>query len=90
MDLTVETKQYRFSMSSGFDYIVIFLSNQLKEYPDMDSYHYLTKKEVQSLIKYLKEDIPVKERERYELTIDRLSSMEMLMEGKEKAEFRFW
>ena len=90
VDLTVETKQYRFSVSSGFDYIVIFLCNKLKEYPDMGSYHYLTKKEVQALIKYLKEDIPEKERVRCDSIIDRLSSLEMLMDGKEKATFHFW
>jgi hypothetical protein len=90
MDLTVETKQYTFSMSSGFDQIVIFLSNQLKEYPDMGSHHYLTRKEVQRLIAYLKEHIPERTRGSYESMIDRLENMEILMEGKEKAEFRFW
>ena len=85
MDLTVETKQFVFSASSGFDYIVIFICNQIKESPDFGSHHYLTKIEVQSLIQYMKDN----GQEKHWIT-DSLTNMEMLMEGKEKAEFRFW
>jgi hypothetical protein len=85
MDLTVETKQYKFSASSGFDYIVIYICNKLKESPDFGSHHYLTKKEVCDLIEYLKEN-----KCGDSWIVDRLSNMILLMEGKEKAEFRFW
>jgi hypothetical protein len=88
MDLTVETKQYQFSASSGFDYIVIFICNELKELPSLNTRHYLTKKEVKRLIEYLKKDNFGNGKDAW--IIDRLSNMEMLMEGKEKAEFRFW
>lgn len=85
MDLTVESKQYKFSVSSGFDYIVIYICNQLREFPDFGSKHYLTKKEVQNLIQYLKDNNCDKS-----WIVDALTNLEMLMEGKEKAEFRFW
>lgn len=85
MDLTVETKQYKFSASSGFDYIVIYICNKLKESPDFGSKYYLTKKEVCDLIKYLQENNCGDS-----WIVDRLSNMILLMEGKEKAEFRFW
>ena len=85
MDLTVETKQFVFSASSGFDYIVIFICNQLKESPDFGSYHYMTKKEMQSLIQYMKDN-----GKEESWIVDNLTKMEMLMQGKEKAEFRFW
>lgn len=88
MDLTVETKQYKFSASSGFDYIVIFLCNELKQSPDMNSYHNLTRQEVQNLIEYLKKDGYGDGRDAW--IVDCLSNMEMLMEGKEKATFHFW
>jgi hypothetical protein len=48
----------------------------------------LTKKEVKRLIEYLKKDNFGNGKDAW--IIDRLSNMEMLMEGKEKAEFRFW
>ena len=85
MDLTVETKQYKFSASSGFDYIVIYICNQLKESPDFGSKHYMTQKEVQNLIQYMKDNGKADS-----WITDALTNMEMLMEGKEKAEFRFW
>lgn len=88
MDLTVETKQYVFSASSAFDYIVIYLCNVLHESPDMGSYHYLTKKEVHALVEYLKQNNYGDGRDFW--IVDCLSSMEMLMEGKEKATFHFW
>ena len=84
MDLTVETKQYKFSVSCGFDFIAIYICNNLKECPDFGSKHYLTKKEVQNLIQYMKVNCDDS------WIIDALANMEMLMEGKEKAEFRFW
>ena len=85
MDLTVETKQYIFSASSGFDYIVIFICNQLQESPDFGSKHYMTRKEVRGLIQYMKDNGCENN-----WIVDALTNMEMLMEGKEKAEFRFW
>ena len=88
MDLTVETKQYVFSASSGFDYIVIYFSNQLKLFPNFGSKFELTKKEVKTLIEYLKENWY--EDGRASWIIDSLVNMEMLMVGKEKAQFRFW
>ena len=88
MDLTVETKQYKFSASSGFDYIVIYLCNNLKKSPNIGSCYFLTKKEIQVLIEYLKKDNYGDGRDSW--IVDRLSNMEMLMEGKEKATFRFW
>lgn len=88
MDLTVETKQYVFSASSGFDYIVIYFCNQLKLSPDFGSKFELTKKEVKALIEYLKENWY--EDGRASWIIDSLVNMEMLMTGKEKAQFRFW
>lgn len=88
MDLTVETKQYKFSASSSFDYIVIYFCNVIHKSPDMDSYHYLTKKEVKKLIEYLKQNNYGDGRDFW--IIDCLTSMEMLMEGKEKATFHFW
>ena len=86
MDLTVETKQYKFSASSSFDYI--FIANNLKRNPYMGSYHDLTRKEVQELIEYLQKDNYGDGRDGW--IIDRLSNMEMLMEGKERATFHFW
>ena len=54
MDLTVETKQYRFSASSSFDYIVLFLINNLKKSVYMGAYYSLTRKEVHELMfKYM-------------------------------------
>lgn len=88
MDLTVETKQYKFSASSSFDYIAIFLAINLKRNPYMGSYHDLTKKEVRELIKHLQKDNYGDGRDGW--IIDRLSNMEILMEGKEKATFHFW
>lgn len=88
MDLTVETKQYIFSASSGFDYVVIYLCNNLKQMPEIGSYHYLTKKEVSNLIEYLKQNNYRDGRDN--LLIDNLTNMEMLMQGKEKATFHFW
>lgn len=88
MDLTVETKQYKFSASSSFDYIVIFFANNLKRKPYMGSYHDLTRKEVRELIEYLKQNNYGDGRDFW--IVDSLTSMEMLMEGKEKATFHFW
>ena len=85
MDLTVETKNYIFSASSGFDCIVIYICNQLREYPNFGSKHYMAKKEVQQLIQYMKDNGCENN-----WIVDALTNMEMLMEGKEKAEFRFW
>lgn len=88
MDLTVETKQYRFSASSSFDYIVLFLINNLKKSVYMGAYYSLTRKEVHELIKYLKQNNYGDGRDFW--IVDRLTSMETLMEGKEKATFSFW
>lgn len=88
MDLTVETKSYAFSASSGFDYIAIYMCNELKQTPMIGSRFYLTKKEVRKLIEYLKQDGYDDSQDFW--ILDRLCSMELLMEGKEKAEFRFW
>ena len=85
MDLTVETKYFVFSASSGFDYIVLYICNQLKECPNFGSKHYMTRKEVRSLIQYMKDNGCEKN-----WIVDSLANMEMLMEGREKAEFRFW
>ena len=88
MDLSVETKQYQFSVSSSFDYIVIFLANNLKQSIYMGAYYSLTRKEVQELIEYLRKDNYGDGRDGW--IVDRLSNMEMLMEGKEKATFHLW
>ena len=88
MDLTVETKHFRFSATSGFDHISIYLCNKLNQMPAMDSYHYLTKKELKDLIEYLKQNNYGDDRDSW--IVDRLTSMYMLMEGKEKATFHFW
>lgn len=88
MDLTVETKQYKFTASSCFDYIVIFLANTTRRCPRINSYHTLTKKEVQALIEYLRKNNYGDGRD--EWIVDRLSNMEMLMEGREVAIFHFW
>lgn len=88
MDLTVETKQYVFSASSGLDYIVIYLSNKLNMSADFGKKFHLTKKEVKGLIEYCKENWYKDGRASW--IIESLVNMEMLMEGKETAEFRFW
>ena len=88
MDLTVETKQYQFSASSSFDYIVVFLANNLNQNPYMGTYHDLTKQEIQELIEYLKKNNYGDGRDFW--IIDRLTSMVMLMESEEKAIFHFW
>lgn len=88
MDLTVETKQYIFTACYSFDYIVEFLVNKKNQNPDMNSYHYLTKNEMKELIEYLKRDNYGDGRDFW--IVDRLTSMEMLMVGKEKATFHFW
>lgn len=88
MDLTVETRQYRFSASSAFDYITLFLINNLKKSVYMGAYYSLTKREVQDLIEYLKQNNYGDGRDFW--IVDCLTSMEMLMEGKERATFHFW
>lgn len=91
MDLTVETKQYIFTACYSFDYVLIYLINNMSKSEKKDgseSYYYLTKKEVRNLIEYLKQDNYGDERDFW--IVDRLISMEMLMEGKEKATFHFW
>lgn len=88
MDLTVETKQYKFSASSSFDYIVIFFVNNLKRSIYMGAYYSLTRKEVRALIEYLKQNNYGDGRDFW--IADCLTSAEMLMEGKEKAIFHFW
>ena len=85
VDLTVETKQYQFSASAGFAFIAIYICNKLNQYPDLGTKHYLTKKEVRDLIEYLKENNCGDS-----WIFNQLINLEMLMEGKEKAEFRFW
>ena len=93
MDLTVNTKQYTFSASSGFDYIFIYLMNNMKKSANSNGINnlwYLTKKEVKTLIKYLEENTPDNYKDRQNWIVDRLINLEMLMEGKEKAEFHFW
>ena len=67
--------------------------NNMKKHPKsygIDEYWYLTKKEVKALIEYLKENVPAEQAKRYERLLDSLNSMEMLMEGKQKAEFHVW
>ena len=88
MDLTVETKDYVFSASSGFDYIVIYLCNNLKQSPGIGSYHKLTRKEVKGLIEYLKQNHYGDGRDFW--IVDRLTNAYTLMEGNEAAEFCFW
>lgn len=91
MDLTVETKQYVFTACYSFDYLLIYLVNNMgkgeKKYGD-ESYYYLTKREVKDLIEYLKQNNYGDGRDFW--IVDCLTSMEMLMEGKEKATFHFW
>lgn len=87
MDLTVETKQYVFTACYSFDYILIYLTNNMSKNEKRD-YYYLTKREVRELIEYLKQNNYGDSRDFW--IIDKLTSMEMLMEGKEKATFHFW
>lgn len=87
MDLTVETKQYVFTACYSFDYILIYLTNNMSKNEKRD-YYYLTKREVRELIEYLKQNNYGDGRDFW--IIDKLTSMEMLMEGKEKATFHFW
>ena len=85
-DLTVVTKQYKFTSCYGFDDISIFLYQKTGKVANAISDYYLTRKEVYELIEYLKEI-------NYEKNIwyiSRLSNIAMLMEGKEKARFHFW
>ena len=92
MDLTIETKKYVFSASSGFDYVLIYLINNLRptfqDKSGIESYYHLTKKEVKNLIEYIKQNNYGDGRDSW--IVDRLTNMEMLMEGKEKASFHFW
>jgi hypothetical protein len=85
-DLTVDTKQYKFTSCYGFDDIDIFLFHKTGRVPQAISDYYLTRQEVYELIDYLKEI----NYEKNDWLIDRLSNMVMLMEGKEKARFHFW
>lgn len=91
MDLTVETKQYVFTACYSFDYILIYLVNNMSKNEERDgdeSYYYLTKTEVKELIEYLNQNNYGDCRDFW--IVDKLTSMEILMEGKEKATFHFW
>lgn len=91
MDLTVETKQYKFTACYSFDYILIYLANNMSKNEKKDkneSYYYLTKSEVKDLIEYLKKNNYGDGRDFW--IVDKLTNMEMLMVGKEKATFHFW
>ena len=90
MDLTVETKQYRFSCDrTAMSYILVFLCTKLRTSISICDTVFLTKKEMVELIDFIKtQDFGLEHLK--ERCLDQLSNMEMLMEGKEKAEFRFW
>ena len=88
MDLTIETKQYRFTACYSFDYITIFLIHKLNATPCENSSYDLTKKEVRELIEYLKQNNYGDGRDFW--IVDNLITMEGMMSHKDKAIFRFW
>lgn len=91
MDLRIETHDFRFCLDGiGLAFVSIFMRNTLKTFVEAGIY-YLTKKEIQMLIKYLKEQkLKFRNQNYYSHIIDNFTSMEMLMEVKEKAKFIFW
>ena len=91
MDLIIETSDYVFSLDGmGLAFVSIFMANTLKVYVKEGTYH-LTKKEIQMLIEYLeKQQLEFQNQNYFVSILDKFKSMEMLMEGKEKAKFTFW
>lgn len=91
MDLSVETSNFKFSLDGiGLAFVSIFMTNTLKM-PVKEGIYYLTKKEIQMLIKYLKEQRSEFRNQKYfSRVVDNFTSMEMLMVGKEKERFYFW
>lgn len=91
MDLSIETSDFKFSLDGiGLAFVSIFMRNTLKMYVKEGTY-YLTKKEVQIFITYLKtQQSEFKNQNYYTSILDKFESMEMLMQGKEKAKFYFW
>lgn len=91
MDLSIETSDFKFSLDRiGLAFINIFMANRLK-ISVKEGICYLTKKEIQMLIKYLKEQQSEFRNQKYfSRVVDNFTSMEMLIQGKEKAKFYFW
>lgn len=91
MDLSIETYDFKFSLDGiGLAFVSIFMTNTLK-ISVKEGIYYLTKKEIQMLIKYLKEQQSEFRNQKYfSRVVDNFTSMEMLMIGKEKAKFYFW
>lgn len=86
MDLSIETSDFKFSLDGiGLAFVSIFMANRLK-ISVKEGIYYLTKKEIQMLIEYLKEQQDEFKNQKYfSRIVDNFTSMEMLMEGKEKA-----
>lgn len=91
MDLTIETKDYRFLLGTiDMSLVCVFLSSELHFSID-EGVRYMTKKEIQRLIEYLeKTKISIKDLKHFESIIDKFTNMEMLMEAKEKARLTFF
>lgn len=91
MDLTIETKDYKFSLGTiDMSLVCVFLSNELNISIN-EGVRYMTKKEIQRLIEYLeKTKISIKDLKHFESIIDKFKNMEMLMEVKEKARLTFF
>lgn len=90
MDLTVETKQYKFCYQTiTMSWINVFICSKFKRCIGSGETVWLTKKDMKELIAYLSAvDFGLKHIK--ETCLEQLSSMEMLMEGKDKASFYFW
>lgn len=89
MGLTVETKDFMFSLNTNETCAIdLFIINNLKVDLVKHRIVWLTKKDMIKLIEFVKEN-----QEKYNVSdrvLDNFISMEMLMQGKEKAQFRYY
>lgn len=91
MDLTIETKEFVFSLDHiALGLVCIFMMEKLKTNAK-EGIYFLTKNEIEKMISFLenrKTDFSSKEY--YISTLDKFRSMHMLMHKNEKARFKFW
>lgn len=90
MDLIIETKQYKYTYDHlEMSYIHNFISNKIGMCAKTCKKYYLTKKEMQELLNYLKQ-LKFSFDAQKERLIEQLSNMEMLMITGDTASFYFW
>lgn len=91
MDLTIKTKEFEFSVDGvALSLIYIFMIKELEIYAKEGTY-YLTRNEMNKLIKYIEDNkTEFNNDEYYFLILDNFKSMNMLMHKNEKAIFRYW